>query len=188
MNFNFELNQIIELEEVSSTQDLAKELAKKTALTENLAICAQSQTAGRGRFEHTWQSNKGGLYISLLLKPEKRTSSLSDLSIKTGQAAALALEEMYNLKTLIKLPNDVLVKTKNGEKKICGVLIESAVSSDKLEWLIVGVGVNLNNKIDKTLNAASVKELTKKEVDILEFRETFLKHFATKYIEWQLSK
>lgn len=187
MNFNFNLSQIIELEEVPSTQDLAKELAKKTALTDNLAICAQSQTAGRGRFEHTWQSNKGGLYISLLLKPSKKTASLSDLSIKTGQAAALALEEMYDLKTSIKLPNDVLVKTKNGDKKICGVLIESAVSSDKLEWLIIGVGVNLNNTVDKNLNATSVKELIKKEVDILAFREVFLKHFATKYIEWQLS-
>ena len=188
MNFKFSLSQIIELEEVSSTQDLAKELAKKSALTDNLAICAQSQTAGRGRFEHTWQSNKGGLYISLLLKPAKKTASLADLSVKTGQAAALALEEIYNLKTLIKLPNDVLVKTKSGEKKICGVLIESAISSDKLEWLIVGVGVNLNNKVDRDLNATNVKEIIKKEVDILEFRQVFLKYFATKYIEWQLSK
>lgn len=188
MNFNFNLSQIIELEEVSSTQDLAKELAKKGNLSGNIALCAQTQTAGRGRFEHTWQSNKGGLYLSLLLKPEKRTSSLADLSIKTGQAAALALEEMYNLKTTIKLPNDVLVKTKTGDKKICGVLIESAVSSDKLEWLIVGVGVNLNNKVDKNLNAANVKDLIKKEVNVFDFRGAFLKHFARKYIEWQLSK
>jgi len=187
MNFNFSLSQIIEVEEVPSTQDLAKELAKKSVLTGNLAICAQSQTAGRGRFEHTWQSEKGGLYMSLLLKPEKKIAALSELSVKTGQAAALALEEMYNLKPIIKLPNDVLVKTKNGDKKICGVLIESAISSDKLEWLIVGVGVNLNNKVAKNLNAVSVKELIKKEVDIVEFREVFLKHFATKYIEWQLS-
>ena len=188
MNFNFELTQIIELEEISSTQDLAKELAKKGNLSGNIALCAQSQTAGRGRFEHTWQSEKGGLYLSLLLKPSKKTPSIADLSIKTGQAAALALEEMYNLKTAIKLPNDVLVKTENGNKKICGVLIETAVSSDKLEWLIVGVGVNLNNKVDKNLNAASVKDLIKQEVDIFAFRETFLKHFAQKYIEWQLSK
>lgn len=188
MNFNFELTQIIELEEVSSTQDLAKELAKKGNLSGNIALCAQTQTAGRGRFEHTWQSNKGGFYLSLLLKPTKTTSSIADLSIKTGQAAALALEDMYNLNTFIKLPNDVLVRTENGDKKICGVLIESAVSSDKLEWLIVGVGVNLNNKVDKNLNAVTVKELIKKEADILAFRETFLKYFAEKYIEWQLSK
>ena len=188
MNFNFEITQIIELEEVSSTQDLAKELAKKGNLSGNTAICAQSQTAGRGRFEHTWQSETGGLYLSLLLNPTKKTSSIADLSIKTGQAAALALEEMFNLKTEIKLPNDVLVKTKQGDKKICGVLIESAVSSDKLEWLIVGVGVNLNNKVSKDLNAANVKDLIKKEVDVKAFRETFFKHFSAKYIEWQLSK
>ena len=130
MNFNFYLSQIIELEEVSSTQDLAKELAKKGNLTGNIAICAQSQTAGRGRFEHTWQSNKGGLYLSLLLKPLKKSSAIADLSIKTGQAAALALEEMFNLKTEIKLPNDVLVKTKQGDKKICGVLIVFVSSID----------------------------------------------------------
>ena len=188
MNFNFDLSQIIELEEVSSTQDLAKELAKKGNLTGNIAICAQSQTAGRGRFEHTWQSNKGGLYLSLLLKPLKKSSAIADLSIKTGQAAALALEEMFNLKTEIKLPNDVLVKTKQGDKKICGVLIESAFSSNNIEWLIVGVGVNLNNKVSKDLNAATVKDLIKKEVDIQTFRETFLRYFAAKYIEWQLSK
>ncbi len=188
MNFNFEISQIIELEDVSSTQDLAKELAKKGNLEGNIAICAQSQTAGRGRFEHSWQSEKGGFYLSLLLKPSKSTSSITDLSIKTGQAAALALEEMFSLQTSIKLPNDVLVKTKQGDKKICGVLIESAVSSDKLEWLIVGVGVNLNNKVDKNLNATNVKNLIKQEADILAFRETFLKYFAEKYIEWQLSK
>ena len=188
MNFNFELAQIIDVEEVSSTQDLAKELTKKSDLSGNIALCAKTQTAGRGRFEHTWQSNKGGLYISLLLKPTKKTASITDLSIKTGQAAALALKEMFNLQTSIKLPNDVLVQTKQGKKKICGVLIESAVASDTLEWLIVGVGINLNNKVDKKLNAASVKELIKKEVDIKLFREVFLKHFAVKYLEWQLSK
>lgn len=188
MNFNFEIAQLIETEEISSTQDLAKELAKKNNLTGNIVLCAQSQTAGRGRFEHTWQSEKGGLYLSLLLKPVKTTASLADLSIKTGQAAALALEEMFNLKTTIKLPNDVLVKTKNGDKKICGVLIESAVSSDKLEWLIVGIGVNLNNKTSNDINAVNVRNLINKEVDVQAFREVFLKHFATKYIEWQLSK
>ena len=94
MNFNFEITQIIELEEVSSTQDLAKELAKKGNLSGNIALCAQTQTAGRGRFEHTWQSTKGGFYLSLLLKPTKTTSSIADLSIKTGQAAAIALEKM----------------------------------------------------------------------------------------------
>ena len=122
---------------------------------------------------------------------EYKIDCLTNLSLSANASSikyALTPEEMYNLKTLIKLPNDVLVKTKNGDKKICGVLMESAVSSDKLEWLIVGVGVNLNNKVDKNLNATGVKELIKKEVDILEFRQVFLKHFATKYIEWQLSK
>ncbi|MDR0646662.1 MAG: biotin--[acetyl-CoA-carboxylase] ligase [Elusimicrobiota bacterium] len=185
MDLDFTINKIIELGEVSSTQDIAKELATVSDY-DYVLICAKTQTNGRGRYERKWDSCPGGLYMSLLLRSKKQISSTSDLSVKTGQAVAQTLKELYGIKTKIKLPNDVLAVDKTGCKKISGILIETSSKSDKLNWLSVGIGVNLNNKPSKNLQAISAKEILGKAVDINEFRGEFIKIFALKYLQWQI--
>jgi BirA family biotin operon repressor/biotin-[acetyl-CoA-carboxylase] ligase len=184
MNLEFNISRVIELDKITSTQDIAKEFAE-TFTEDCVLIQAKTQTNGRGRYERKWNSDPGGLYISLLLRSKKQISSTYDLSVKTGEAVAQTLKELYGIKTKIKLPNDVLAVNKTGCKKISGILIETSSKSDKLNWISVGIGVNLNNKPPKNLQAISAKEILGKSIDINEFRDEFIKIFALKYLQWQ---
>ncbi len=188
MEFNFKINRVVELEETASTQDVAKALAGTSALEDCVLVQAQRQSAGRGRYERTWDAKDGGLYISLLLNPGRKDRDTSDLSIKTGKAVALTLSGLYGIKTKIKLPNDVLALHNGEYKKISGILIETAYSQDNLEWLVIGIGVNLNNKVNPSLSAASVKQITGETADIAQFRTELLKHFSKKYLQWKFNQ
>lgn len=187
MEFNFCLNRIIELDEIPSTQDTAKQLAE-TYNEDCVMVQARTQTFGHGRFERVWEANPGGLYISLLLRSNKQPYATSDLSVKTGQAVAQTLKELYGIKTKIKLPNDVLALKDGQYKKISGILIETSSGQDSLKWLVIGIGVNLNNKLSPKLEAASVKQIIGKEVDIKTFRDTLIKNFSKQYLQWKLNK
>lgn len=186
MDFNFKINRIIELEDTSSTQDVAKELAE-IYTEDGVLVQAKTQHGGHGRYERTWDAKEGGLYISILLRPGIKAKSTANLSIKTGEATAAALKELYGIKTKIKLPNDVLALHDGEYKKISGILIETATEQENLNWLIAGIGVNLNNKIDKKINATSVKQITGNKADIYEFRNVLIKHFAKQYIQWKMN-
>jgi BirA family biotin operon repressor/biotin-[acetyl-CoA-carboxylase] ligase len=185
MDLNFKLNRIIELEETASTQDIAKELAAISD-EDRVLVQAKTQTNGRGRYERGWHSAQGGLYISLLLRPRKPVKSTAELSIKTGEATAQTLQKLYGIKTKIKLPNDVFALHKSSYKKIAGVLIETSAEADKIGWLIIGVGVNLNNGIAKSIDGVSARQITGAEADIKTFRNALLENFARKYIQWQM--
>jgi len=187
MKINFCLNRIIELDEATSTQDIAKQLAESYG-EDCVLVQARQQTNGRGRFDRVWDAEPGGLYISLLLRPGKQIKSTAELSVKTGEAVADTLKELYNIKTKIKLPNDVLALQNGAYKKIAGVLIEtSSAGIDKINWLIVGIGVNLNNKPPKCLSAADVKSISGGSADINAFRGLLIKNFSYKYVQWQMA-
>ena len=187
MDFNFRIKRTINLQEVSSTQDIAKEIAD-TVKENGVLITAITQTAGRGRFERQWESKKGGLYFSIVLHPNKRTLPLENLSLKAGRAVACTLKELYGLKTKIKLPNDVLAAYAGTYKKISGILIETASNSNgDLEWLALGIGINTNNIPSKTLNAVSIKQITGKTTDNKKLLENFLANFAKEYISWNIA-
>jgi len=185
MNINFCLNRIIELDEVISTQDIAKSLAESYD-EDCVLVQAKRQTNGRGRYDKVWEAAEGGLYISFLLRPKKEIKSTAELSVKTGEAVAQTLKELFNIKTKIKLPNDVLALQTKTYRKIAGVLIETSTAGiDNINWLIIGIGVNLNNKPPKCLNAANVKSITGQAADINAFRNALIKNFAYKYLQWQ---
>ena len=96
MDFKFTVNRTIQLEETSSTQDVAKELAP-LCKEDGILIITKKQTAGRGRFERVWESKEGGLYFSLILRPNAKTMPLDLLSIKAGRAVAQTLKDLsYN--------------------------------------------------------------------------------------------
>ena len=187
MNFNFTINRTINLEEVTSTQDIAKQTAK-TVKENGILIVAKTQTAGRGRFERKWESKKGGLYFSILLRPNKKTLPLETLSLKAGRAVAETLTQMYGIKTKIKLPNDVLAAYENTYKKIAGILIETSSGSDgNLQWLALGIGIDTNNIPSKHLQAVSIRQITGKNADNKELLNKFLANFAKEYITWNIA-
>ena len=130
--------EIFVFESADSTQARLRELADKGAGEGTVAIALQ-QSSGKGRMGHSWSSPKGGLWFSLLLRPSFRVSEIYKLTLLFGVAVARALEG-YGIKPRLKWPNDILV----GGKKICGILIETSAEPDRIEYVAVGIGLNVN--------------------------------------------
>jgi BirA family biotin operon repressor/biotin-[acetyl-CoA-carboxylase] ligase len=181
------IREIIKLDTVESTQNCAKELAKE-GYPSNTLIIADIQTKGRGRFDSSWDSAEGGIYFSLILRPKVLSESLAELNIKTAKVISETIKTLYNIKTRIKPPNDVLAFHPVQKKfmKIAGVLIESSSAGIHPDWIIIGAGINLNNNIAPELKeAVSVKRILKKEVSKEEFLKTFFDFFWDKFGEWE---
>jgi len=112
-------------------------MANKGA-SEGTVVIAGTQTAGRGRIGRTWLSPKGSLAMSIMLKPT--LDNLPQLIMIASLAVVRAIKQIADLETQIKWPNDVLIKG----KKVCGILIENEVKGDKINFAIIGIGINVN--------------------------------------------
>jgi BirA family biotin operon repressor/biotin-[acetyl-CoA-carboxylase] ligase len=121
--------------ELGSTSDRLKELARSGA-PEWTAVLAERQTGGRGREGRTWQSPRGGLYLSVLLRPREQRASLIPLA--AGVAVAQAVEPL-GVEARLKWPNDVLASG----RKLAGVLAEASSGGAGVEWVALGIGVNV---------------------------------------------
>jgi BirA family biotin operon repressor/biotin-[acetyl-CoA-carboxylase] ligase len=105
-------------------------------------LVAERQTAGRGRAQRSWNSDTGGLYLSLLLKESGSPVKYFPFVLLSALAVAKTLKRYTNLKIEIKWPNDVYVN----DRKICGILAESNVLANSLH-LVIGIGININNSV-----------------------------------------
>lgn len=121
--------------ELVSTSDRLKELARAGAVEWTLVL-ADAQSGGRGRAGRSWASPPGGLYLSVLLRP--RFAQVGLLPLAAGLAVADAVAE-HGVQPQLKWPNDVQV----AGRKLAGVLAESASGSGGVEWVALGIGVNL---------------------------------------------
>jgi BirA family biotin operon repressor/biotin-[acetyl-CoA-carboxylase] ligase len=136
--------KIIYLHEIGSTNDLAKELANYGA-PEGTIVIAETQTTGRGRLNRKWFSPRGGLYFSIILKPKLKAKETIKLVFVAGLAVAEVLHENYGLNVETKWPNDVLV---NG-RKVCGILSEMNTKGERVNYVVIGVGINANVNVKK---------------------------------------
>lgn len=129
-------------ESLPSTNDRAKELAAAQA-PEGTLVVAEGQSAGRGRLGRQWESPLGvGLYVSLVLRPPLPPHELPQITLTTAVAVARALERTVGAAPGIKWPNDLLL----GGKKVGGILTEMETESDQMRHLVVGLGLNVNNR------------------------------------------
>lgn len=127
---------------LASTNDLAKEMAASGA-SEGVALLAREQTAGRGRLNRSWSSPPGeGLYLSLILRPQIKVAESTVLTLAAAVAVAETLTLDYQVAADIKWPNDILA----GNRKICGILVESSIEQDSLQYAVLGIGVNLKQR------------------------------------------
>lgn len=132
---------VIYYKEVDSTNTKIKELAKTAK--EGLVVVADRQTAGRGRRGRTWESTEeGNLYMSVLLKPELEVTKAAMLTLVMAYSVAKALQR-WEIDVQIKWPNDLIM----GKKKICGILTEMEVIDGQIDFIIVGVGLNLGQQV-----------------------------------------
>jgi len=131
--------KIIKFKKVSSTQDIAKKLAEKNI--REAIVLAEEQTSGRGRYGRAWFSPIGGLWFSILLRPNIDPMDSIKLMALTGLAITKAIRDFTHLPAFIKWPNDVYIN----DKKVCGILIESSIEDNRLKYIIIGIGLNVNN-------------------------------------------
>lgn len=129
----------------ASTND---EVATRAAtnVDDGLLVAADTQTSGRGRRGRVWHSPAGeNLYFSLLLRPALAAASASPLTLLAGAALGQALARL-GFTPRLKWPNDVLLDTPNGLRKVAGILTEMASEAGVVRHIIVGVGVNVNGQ------------------------------------------
>jgi BirA family biotin operon repressor/biotin-[acetyl-CoA-carboxylase] ligase len=133
--------RVISLLEVDSTNDEAKRLIE-SGVREELLILAETQTHGRGRSDRTWVSPKGGLYLSLIIRPALSIESTPLLGFLCACAIAKALQGIGVDGVFVKWPNDVLI----GRHKVAGVLNELVSLGLRDYMVILGIGINQNIK------------------------------------------
>ncbi|MBR5468782.1 MAG: biotin--[Firmicutes bacterium] len=136
------IKKVILLESTVSTNDVCKSLAFDGEIEGTLVI-ADEQTGGRGRMGRVWSSPKGeGIWMSLILRQNINPYHVSSVTLLAGLAVCRALRS-FGIDAVIKWPNDVWI---NG-KKVCGILTEMSASQDGIDFVIVGIGVNVNTSI-----------------------------------------
>lgn len=163
---------------IDSTQNQALKMAD-TVENEGVVIIAAKQTGGRGRSGRKWISPKGGIWISIILKPKFDISVTTLFPIASALALSIAIEKTFSIKPELKWPNDITI---NG-KKVAGMLVDASLESNKIENLVLGVGINFDvnaKQIEKTLKetpnfygVASLKAQNQKIKPIL-LVQTFL--------------
>ena len=130
---------------VSSTNDLAIALAERGE-KEGTVVLANAQSRGRGRRRRHWISPEdGGIWMSLILRPKVSSKEASQITLMAAVAVVKALRNYLALEAKIKWPNDILIK----DKKISGILTEIGINSQKIKYVIVGIGLNTNLDLDK---------------------------------------
>ncbi len=137
--------RVVYYDVVGSTNDVAKHLAAQDAL-EGTVVVADEQTAGRGRLERRWVAPPGKcLLCSLLFRPELLPSQAHRLTMLCSMAAADAIQAVAGLDVALKWPNDLIVKSGSQTwRKLAGILTESGLTGDVLDFVVVGIGINVN--------------------------------------------
>jgi BirA family biotin operon repressor/biotin-[acetyl-CoA-carboxylase] ligase len=132
-------------QETTSTNDMADRMARD-GVKEGMVIFAESQTKGRGRLGRKWISPSGkGLWFSVLLRPDMRPQAATQLTVVAATALSRAIRSHTNLKPEIKWPNDLLIRG----RKVAGVLTELSAELDRVKYIVLGVGVDVNLGADE---------------------------------------
>lgn len=134
--------QVFYCSSVSSTNDLAKKLSSQgVGVSDGSIVVAEEQTGGRGRLGREWFSLKyKAICFSLILFPPVNPSEVAQVTMVTAVALAVAIRKETGAPVGIKWPNDLMV----GGKKLCGILAELGAEIDKINYLVVGAGININ--------------------------------------------
>jgi len=132
--------EVIFYTEATSTNDIALELADK-GVDEGTLVIADDQTMGRGRLDRKWFAPAGtSILASLILRPKISLSQVNKIVLITTISIVYAIRKVTNLLVLIKWPNDIIINS----KKVSGVLTESRIKKNCLDFVVVGFGINVN--------------------------------------------
>jgi len=141
--------QVYYFDSIDSTQNQAMKIASDET-SNGAVIIAEKQTSGKGRSGRKWISPKGGIWFSIILHPKFDISVITLFPLASSLALSNAIEKTLNIKSDLKWPNDITIKG----KKVAGMLVDASLESNKIENLILGVGINFNvdtKQIEKIL-------------------------------------
>lgn len=170
--------KIIYFDSLSSTMDMATQLALKGA-REGTVVLAETQTKGRGRLGRIWYSPKyKGLYFSLILRPKISLDKASIITLLAGVSICEAIKEVSGLGPQIKWPNDILIHN----KKLGGILTEIKAEVDEVNFIIIGVGLNINNDSKSLISGStSLKESKDEQLSRLNIFQEILYKLELNY-------
>ncbi|HAS73704.1 MAG TPA: biotin--[acetyl-CoA-carboxylase] ligase [Clostridiales bacterium UBA8960] len=173
-------------ESIDSTNTEAKRFAINDDSRQGLFV-ADEQKQGKGRLGRSWVSEKkAGLWFSMLLRPSISPEKASGITLVAAAAMSMAIEAQSSFNVGIKWPNDLLL----GDKKVCGILTEMSAELNHLHYLILGIGVNLDQNTfeDDLSNKATSIKMAKGQVSAKALLEAFLKHFSVLYKSFVLGR
>lgn len=135
--------EVLYFDTVDSTNNKLRLLALEGA-EEGTVVIADEQSGGKGRRGHVWSSPKStGLWMSVLLKPDITPQEASRITLVAGLSVCQGINALLGINSGIKWPNDILID----DKKICGILTEMNAQIDNVEFVVVGIGVNVNIEV-----------------------------------------
>ncbi len=147
-------------------------------------LCAQRQTAGRGRHQRGWKSQNGGLYFSVLLKDQKDITGIYPFVLLSALAVVRCIHACATHGVAIKWPNDIYIN----HRKVCGILAESSTRGNT-SHVVVGIGINVNNKVshlkDLRHPAVSLSECKEGELNLNELLLRILDELDLLYADFQ---
>ncbi|HUK56020.1 MAG TPA: biotin--[acetyl-CoA-carboxylase] ligase [Nitrospiria bacterium] len=167
---------------IESTNTTAHLLAQQDA-TEGTVVLANTQTRGRGRMDRHWISPPDvNLYFSIILRPDGDPRRIGLWTLAAAVAVARAIEQTTDLPTRLKWPNDLLVHG----KKIGGLLLESVVQKERIRYLVLGIGVNVNllrDALPETLHdsASSLRQESGRMIDRVQLFQGILEILELQY-------
>lgn len=170
-------NEIIHLDSVDSTNNKAKQLAACGAI-EGTIVISEEQTSGKGRLGRNWVSPKyKGIWMSVILRPDINPMNVAKVTQVAAAAIIEALKEM-DIQAFVKWPNDIVINS----KKICGVLTEMSGEINKVNYVVVGMGINANleeQDFSQEIKnkASSLKVETREEIN----RKQLVAHILNKF-------
>lgn len=169
--------RILFFSEVDSTQRVLRDLAMKGE-EEGTVVMAKKQRKGRGRLDRVWISTEKDLKLSILLRPETvHPTRLGLLSLIGGLAVSRCVKEAK-----MKWPNDVLI----GGRKVAGILVEASAEADRFNYVILGIGVNVNSTKEDlrgVKDAISMYEMAGEEMDMAEVASSILSNLDDLYLK-----
>jgi BirA family biotin operon repressor/biotin-[acetyl-CoA-carboxylase] ligase len=170
--------KILYFDSLNSTMDMAAQLALKEA-GEGTVVLAETQAKGRGRLGRIWYSPKyKGLYFSLILRPKISLDKASVITLLAGVSICEALKESTALQAQIKWPNDIILRN----KKLGGILTEVQAEVDEVNFVVVGVGLNINNDKKYLISGAtSLKQEKGGELSRLSILQNILYRLEANY-------
>lgn len=132
--------ELVYLKTVDSTNDEVKRRAAAGA-AHGLVVVSDEQTVGKGRLGRVWKSPKGsGVWFSILVRPDTAPNEVAVITLVAGLGVCNAIRSFTGCNAMIKWPNDIIINN----KKVCGILTEMNAEADRINYAVIGIGINVN--------------------------------------------